>query len=118
MKMTIPSKVLKALKITGAVLISILVLMFVLPLLFPDYITEKVKSFANEKLNGELQFKEAHLSFFNHFPSLTLTLDDFLLKGSEPFKKDTLIAAKEVSFGIDVMSLITSSKVNIDKIFI
>lgn len=118
MKMTIPSKVLKGLKITGVVLISILVLMFVLPLLFPDYITEKVKSFANEKLNGELQFKEAHLSFFNHFPSLTLTLDDFLLKGSEPFKKDTLIAAKEVSFGIDVMSLITSSKVNIDKIFI
>lgn len=118
MKKTVTAKILKGLKISGIVILFLLGVMFVLPLLFPDYITEKVKKFANEKLNGELHFTDAHLSFFNHFPSLTLTLDDFLLKGSEPFKKDTLVAAKEVSFGINVMSLITSRKVNIDKIFI
>ncbi|HBI00813.1 MAG TPA: hypothetical protein DDY18_04230, partial [Flavobacterium sp.] len=82
MKKSIKTIVFKVLKITGITLVVLLLLLFLLPTLFPETITNKVKSFANEKLNGELSFKETNLSFFTHFPSLTLTLDEFLLKGS------------------------------------
>ena len=115
-----PSKpiVVKILKITGISVGSILLLLFLIPILFPGRIAEEVKSFANQKLNGELDFKEANLSFFNHFPSLTLTLTDFSLKGSAPYKNETLISANEVAFGINVRSLLFDKKINIDKIFV
>lgn len=115
-----PSKsiILRILKITGITFGSIILLMFLMPILFPGKIAQEVKAFANKKLNGELNFKEAKLSFFNHFPSLTLTLTDFSLKGSAPYQKETLIAANEVSFGIDIGSLIFDKSVTIDKIYV
>jgi AsmA protein len=115
-----PSKsiITKILKITGITLGSILFLMFILPILFPGKIAQEIKTFANNKLTGELDFKEANLSFFNHFPSLTLTLTDFSLKGSEPYKKETLVSANEISFGINIKSLLFDKKVTIDKIFV
>jgi len=108
----------KFLKITGITITSILLLMFLLPLLFPGTIAEQVKNFANKKLDGELSFKESNLSFFHHFPSLTVSLDDFALKGSSPYKNDTLVAAKEIAFGINLKSLIFDGAVNIDEIFV
>ncbi|WP_396149028.1 AsmA family protein [Flavobacterium sp.] len=110
--------VFKVLKITGITLVVLVLLLFLLPTLFPETITNKIKSFANEKLNGELSFKETDLSFFTHFPSLTLTLDEFLLKGSAPFEKDTLISAKEIAFGINLKSIFFDEKIKIDKIFV
>jgi AsmA protein len=92
--------------------------MFILPILFPEKISNEIKSFANTKLTGELDFKEANLSFFNHFPSLTLTLTDFSLKGSAPYKKETLVSANEIAFGINIKSLIFDKSVTIDKIFV
>jgi len=89
-----------------------------LPILFPGKIAEEVKAFANTKLNGQLNFKEANLSFFNHFPSLTLTLTDFSLKGAAPYQKETLVSANEVAFGINIKSLLFDKKVNIDKIYV
>jgi AsmA protein len=110
--------IVRILKISGISFGIILALLFILPILFPGKIAEEVKSFANDKLNGELNFKEAKLSFFNHFPSLTLTLTDFSLKGSAPYQKETLLSANEVAFGINVKSLLFDKKVNIDKIYV
>jgi AsmA protein len=118
MKKTPKAIIIRILKWIGISVSSILALLFILPILFPGKIAEEVKVFANKKLNGELNFNEANLSFFNHFPSLTLTLTDLSLKGSEPYKKETLLSADEVAFGIDLSSLLFDNKVNIDKIYI
>jgi AsmA protein len=118
MKKSTKAKVFKGLKITGITFAVILLLLFLLPILFPGKVAEEVKAFANKKLEGELNFTEANLSFFNHFPSLTLTLEDFSLKGSAPYKNETLVSAKEVAFGINIKSLIFDSTVKIDKIYI
>ncbi|WP_396192524.1 hypothetical protein [Flavobacterium sp.] len=110
--------VIKALKIFAIATGIILLLMFLLPVLFPSKIELEIKKFANQKLNGELAFKEANLSFFNHFPSLTLSLEEFSLKGSAPFKKDTLVAANEIAFGINLKHLLFNGDVTIDKVFL
>ncbi|CAH8293298.1 AsmA protein [Mariniflexile fucanivorans] len=108
----------KTLKITGVFIVSVLVFIIVFPMLFPDYVTDKIKQLANNNLKGELSFTKANLSFFTHFPSLTLDLEDFLLKGSEPFKNDTLVSANQISLGINVSRLIFSKSVNVDGIYI
>ena len=109
---------LKILKITGITIASILLLLFLLPILFPGTIGEKVKNFANERLKGELNFSKVRLSFFSHFPSFTVSLYDFSLKGSAPFTKDTLVASQEIAFGINLESIVFDKNIRVDKIFI
>ncbi|MGA9638989.1 MAG: AsmA family protein [Flavobacterium sp.] len=109
---------MKGFKIAGISVVSMLLLLFILPKLFPEYITNQIKLFANENIDGELRFEGSNLSFFNHFPSLTLTLNNFTLKGAAPFKNDTLIHSKEMAFGINVSRLIFNKEVKIDQIFV
>ncbi len=109
---------LKILKITGISVAGILLLLYLLPILFPGTIGEKVKNFANERLDGELNFSKVRLSFFSHFPSLTVSLFDFSLNGSAPFKKDTLLASREIAFGINLKSILFDKQIRVDKIFI
>lgn len=107
-----------SLKIVGGFLISAIAFILIFPMLYPDYVTDKIKQLANNNIKGELNFSKANLSFFSHFPSLTLDLEDFILKGSEPFKNDTLVSATQISLGIDVGRLIFSKAVNIDEIYV
>ena len=108
---------LKILKITSISLAAILALLFLLPMLFPSTVSNKIKTWANNSITGELNFSKARLSFFNHFPALTLTLYDFSLKGGAPFQQDTLVAANEVALGVNLGSLF-SSAVSIDEIYL
>jgi AsmA protein len=117
MSSSITHKLLKTIKIAAITVASLLLLLFALPYLFPQTVSSKIKQWANGSINGQLQFSGTGLSFFKHFPSLTLTLYDLSLKGSAPFQNDTLIAAKEVSFGIDLSSVF-EKKITINKIFL
>lgn len=109
---------LKIIKYTLISIVVILGLMFSAPYLFADKIEESIKKTANKQINGELNYSNSELSFFQHFPSLTLTLSDFTLKGSVPFEKEPLINAKEVSFGIGILSLIFDGEIDIDQLFL
>ncbi|MDD3005737.1 MAG: hypothetical protein PHH66_12625, partial [Flavobacterium sp.] len=118
MEKTKKSLLFKILKITGITFVISLLLLILLPILFADTITEKVKVLANNNLEGELNFKDSELSFFKHFPSLTLTLNELNLNGSKPFKNQSLVSAKEIGFGIDVWSVIFGSQTQIEEIFL
>jgi AsmA protein len=107
-------RTLKIISITAG---GMLLLLFLLPLLFPAAVSNKIKSWTNHNITGEINFSKARLSFFNHFPSLTLTLYDFSLKGSSPFEQDTLVSAGEVSLGVNLASIF-SSATRVDKIYL
>ncbi|GEL11876.1 AsmA protein [Flavobacterium glycines] len=109
---------LKILKYTGITIASILAFLFIAPYVFADKINAEIKKVANQKLNAKLDYSESNISFFNHFPSLTVSLENFKLNGSAPFENEKLITAKEIAFGINVSSLIFGSSINIDKIFL
>ncbi|EJL66198.1 AsmA-like C-terminal region-containing protein [Flavobacterium sp. CF136] len=108
----------KIAKYSGITFAVILGLLFLTPIIFADKIKEQIKKTANEKLSAELNYSDVSVSFFRHFPSLTLTLNDLNLNGSAPYKNEKFITAKEVSFGINVGSLIFSKSVKIDQIYL
>ncbi|MET0462507.1 MAG: AsmA family protein [Chitinophagaceae bacterium] len=117
MKRTLKKILLKTVKITGISIVSLIALLFLLPYILPNTISDKVKQLVNRSINGEVNFSKARLTFFNHFPALTMTLQDFSLKGSAPFQTDTLLAANEVAFGINIFSLIKGD-IEVDQFFI
>lgn len=107
----------KFLKILGISIASLLALLFIIPFLIPKTINEQITKTINQNIKGEVSFKGTGLSFFTHFPSLTLNLDEFLLKGSEPFKNDTLIYAKQMALGINLFSLF-SDQIKVDEFYL
>jgi AsmA protein len=109
---------LKILKVTGIVIASILLLLFLIPLLFPGTVASEVKKIANERLDTKMDFSKSRLSFFTHFPSLTVSLDDLSMTGSAPFRNDTLIKAEQVAFGINLKRLIFDNEVKINKLYV
>ncbi len=117
MNISVKRLALKTLKITGISIGIILLLLFLLPMLFPDFVAGKIKLWANNVITTKLDFSKARLSFFNHFPSLTLTLYDASLMGSAPYSTDTLIKANEIGLGID-LSTVISSNLRINELFL
>lgn len=109
---------LKVLKWTGISFAAILFLLWLLPMLFPGTIAAEVKKAANKSLDTKMDFSKSKLSFFTHFPSLTVSLEDLSLTGSKPFANDTLLKANEVAFGINLKRLLFNNEVKIDKLFV
>ncbi len=106
----------KLLKFTGITAGSMLLLLFLLPYLFPRFVSNKIRQWARQSIQTELHFSSARLSFFRHFPALTLTLYNVRLNGSAPFEKEQLVKADEIALGVDLRSVF--SEVTIDKIFL
>ena len=107
----------KFFKILAISIVSLIALLFIIPFLIPKTINEQITKAINQNIKGEVSFKGTGLSFFSHFPSLTLNLDEFLLKGSEPFKNDTLIYAKQMALGINLFSLF-SKQIKVDEFYL
>ena len=112
------SAIFKIAKYTGITLALLLSFLFTAPYIFADEIKEQIKKAANQRLDAKLNYSDVSVSFFEHFPSLTLTLDNLNLNGSVPFEKEKLIISKEVSFGISVPALLFSKTVKIDEIYL
>lgn len=97
---------LKAIKVTVITVVSLLLILFLLPYIMPGTISQKIKTFVNRSIDGKIEFSKARLSFFNHFPSLTLTLYDFSSTGSAPFQNEKLLSAGEIAMGIRIPALL------------
>lgn len=117
MKMTGKSLLFRILKISGITIGAVLILLFILPFLFPRTLSTTVKGWVNQAITSKVDFSGARFTFFKHFPSLTFTLENVSITGSAPFQNDTLIAGKELSFGVNLLSLFSNS-IKINELFL
>lgn len=95
----------KFLKIAGITVGIIVLLLLVLPFVFKDKIMGIVKDEANKMLNAKLDFEQLDLSFFRHFPQVSIELNGLNLTGKGDFENDTLVAAERIEGTVNIMSL-------------
>jgi hypothetical protein len=96
----------RILAILGALLALVLVLLLVLPFLFRDRIAERVKTAVNQNVNARVDWSDVGLSFFRHFPNLTLTLDGLTAVGVDRFQGDTLAAVRHLRVSLSLPSVL------------
>ncbi|HET9464938.1 MAG TPA: AsmA-like C-terminal region-containing protein [Gemmatimonadales bacterium] len=96
----------RVLAIVGAVLALLLVLLLVLPFLFRDRIAARAKTAVNQNLNARVDWNNVGLSFFRHFPNLTLTLDGLTAVGVDRFQGDTLAAVRHLRVSLSLPSVL------------
>jgi len=109
-------KLIKISKWSGIVLGIIVMLTLIAGFFLSRYFDEQVKTYANNHIKGELNYRKSRLSLFEHFPYLTLSFYDLSLKGAPPFEKDTLLTSSKIGLGIDLSSLLKGDMV-VDKIY-
>ena len=84
----------KVLKIVGFIFVAIFLLLLILPLTLKGKIETIVKEEGNKMLNAQFDFKSLDISLISQFPSASVTLEDFWLKGVGEFENDTFIQIK------------------------
>lgn len=107
----------KAIRISLAFLAAFVAFLALFPVFFQEKIASLFRQNLEKSIRSELRFSEVSLSFFRHFPSLTLSVDELYLGGSEPFGQDTLLYTKELALGISIPSLF-GDKIRIDEIYL
>ena len=110
-------RVKKVIKVFAITIASLLLLLFLLPYILPGTISKEIKKLVNHSIDGKIEFSKARLSFFKHFPSLTLILYDFKSTGSAPYQDETLLSAGELAFGIRIPALIRG-EIHVNEFFI
>jgi AsmA-like protein len=96
----------RVLAIIGALLALIVILLLVLPFLFKDQIASRAKVAANQSVKARVDWHDAGLSFFRHFPNLTLRLNDLTVANTGRFQGDTLAAVRHLGVVLDLGSVL------------
>ena len=108
----------KLLKIAVGTIVAILVVLLVLPIAFRGKLEGIVKQEGNKLLNAQFDFEKLDISLIRNFPSASITLKDFWLKGVDVFENDTLIYAGELTAAVNVMSLLGDSGFEVSKVIV
>lgn len=109
----------KALKIFGGLIVLVLILMLVLPYFYKDKIMDLVKAEANKNLNATLDFGDVDLTFFAHFPQLTLKIEDLTLTGQGVFDGVQLVSFNSFNLVIGLGKVLAGEKIpDINQIYI
>lgn len=84
----------------------VLVLLAVVPFLFRDKIAQTAQRAVNENVDAHVAWQSVGLSFFQHFPNLSLTLDGLTIVGAGHFEGDTLAAVPRLRVVLDLGSVV------------
>ncbi|WP_396602230.1 AsmA-like C-terminal region-containing protein [Algibacter sp. R77976] len=100
----------KALKIIGTTLLIIVALLIAIPFAFQGQIKDMVKRFINQNLNAQVEFSDVSLSFIRSFPQAHVSVNDLIITNFEPFKDETFVTAKDISFTMDINELFKNAE--------
>lgn len=95
----------KILKITGISLLSIIILLIIAPFLFQSQIKNMIKELINDNVNAHVEFADVSLSFLRNFPKASVTVSDLKITNFEPFKDETFVSVKDISFTMSIKEL-------------
>lgn len=108
----------KIVKITIVAIAVIVLLLVAIPLLFTGKIEGIIKEEGNKMLNAEFDFESLDISLIRRFPQVSVSLEEFYLKGVGAFENDTLVSAEEITATMNLMSLFGDGGYEIKKILL
>jgi hypothetical protein len=108
----------RILKWSGISFLLLLLLIIIAPFIFKDKIIEIVREEANNNVNAKVNFGEFDLTLFSSFPDFRFKIQNVSVINVEPFNGDTLAYIKELSFDLNIKSVIAGDKYQINSLVI
>ena len=103
----------KILVITGIFLLALVVFAVAAPFIFSGKLKSLAKKEMNENLKAKSDFKDVNLSFFRHFPKVSVGLEEMYITGPDAFAGDTLISANRIDVAVNLFSLLGSGPMEV-----
>lgn len=109
----------KILKITGIVLLVLIIALISIPFIFKDKIQQMVVSSINQNLDATVAFEEIDLSLLKSFPKANVTINNLSIINKAPFAGDTLLYSGVVNLKMSVKELFKAEgeAMNIESFF-
>ena len=101
---------------TGIAIVLVIGLLIATPFLFKDKLVELAKSEANKQLNAKVDFGKFGLSLFSSFPDFRFSIENVSVVGINEFEGDSLLALKELSLDLNLMSVIKGEEYQVNAI--
>lgn len=95
----------KILKITGIVLLVLVIALVSIPFLFKDKIQQMVVNTINDNLDATVAFEDIDLSLLKNFPNANVTINELSIINKAPFAGDTLLYSGEINLKMSVKEL-------------
>ncbi len=105
-------------KWTGITFLVLLIAVIAAPFLFKDKLVQLVKDEANANLNAKVDFGDFDLTLFSSFPDFRFKIQNVSVINVEPFAGDTLAFIKQLAFDLNIKSVISGDKYQINSIVI
>ncbi len=99
----------KTLIISSGILVLILVSLLLFPFFFKQKIVDTLKTEINKSLLAKVDFTDVDITIFKNFPNFTLSLQGLNVVGVDGFAQDTLINAQDISFTLDLGSVLNGN---------
>src|SRR5258708_7725959 len=85
----------------------------ILPRVYREQIRVDLEKEVDRNVDADVTFSRVELTLFRHFPNLTLSLNNLLIKGKEEFKHDTLALVEEIQLEVKLWSLISKEEIEL-----
>jgi hypothetical protein len=108
----------KFLKITGIIILILLVIIIAVPFAFQGKIMKIAKEQINNSLNAKADFEKLSLSLFRTFPNVSVGLKNLYVAGVNEFEGDTLISINSAEVVVDLISAIKMENIKVKRIII
>ncbi|HLA57308.1 MAG TPA: AsmA family protein [Puia sp.] len=108
----------KILKTTGIVLLVIVALIWTAPYLFQGKINRIIKAQITKDFRARVSFSGTSISFFRHFPDISIGLDHVQITCVGEFQDDTLMLAKQFDMSCDWKSLFSGDSIRVHSMII
>jgi uncharacterized protein involved in outer membrane biogenesis len=108
----------KILKWSGITFLLLIILIIAAPFLFKDKLIQIVKDEANNSLNAKVDFGDFDLTLFSSFPDFRFKIENVSVINVEPFNGDTLAYIKTLAFDLNIKSVISGDKYQINSLLI
>ena len=95
----------KVLKITGIVLLILIIALVAAPFIFKDKIKQMVVTAINQNVDATVAFEDVDLSLLKSFPKANVTINKLSIINKAPFAGDTLLYSGVVNLKMSVKEL-------------
>jgi hypothetical protein len=103
----------KILVYAGIVSVLLITTVFTSPFLFKGKISGLIKARAAKDLKAHVSFSDIDISWFRHFPKMTIGINNLQVVGVGEFEGDTLMTAKKLEIPCSLKSFISGDSIKV-----
>ncbi len=106
----------KFLKVSGVIIIVLILLLALIPYVFQDQIEQGLKDNINKNLKANVEWKSLSLSLLADFPNAEVGLENVFVTNKAPFEGDTLFYAQNFELHMGLFQLFDPKNLIVDDV--